>query len=61
VSREHLSLVPLAFYFTHGRVKVELGLGSGRKRSDKRQVLAERDSQREIARALGRQAKGRDQ
>jgi SsrA-binding protein len=39
-------------------VKVELGMGRGRKKADKRQVIAERDSQREIQRALGRQRKG---
>jgi SsrA-binding protein len=60
VAREQLSLVPLSFYFRDGRVKVELGLGQGRRRSDKRQALAERDSQREIAKAMGRSAKGMD-
>lgn len=60
VQTERLSLVPLALYFRNGRVKVELGLGHGRKKADKRQALAERDSQREMQRALGRQAKGRD-
>jgi SsrA-binding protein len=59
-SREQLSLVPLSFYFRDGRVKVELGLGQGRRRSDKRQAMAERDSQREIAKAMGRSAKGMD-
>ncbi len=58
VATERLSMVPLAFYFVGGRVKVELGIGRGRKKSDKRNVLAERDSQREIERALGRQRKG---
>ena len=59
VSREHLAMVPLSIYFKNGRVKVERGIGKGRKRSDKRNVLAERDSQMEIKRALGRQSKGR--
>ncbi len=59
VARERLSMVPLALYFKDGRVKVELGIGRGRRRADKRSVLAERDSKREIERALGRQAKGR--
>jgi SsrA-binding protein len=59
VAREHLTLVPLALYFKDGRVKVELGMGHGRKKSDKRQAIAERDTQREIAREMGRQAKGR--
>jgi SsrA-binding protein len=58
ISRERLALIPLAFYFKNGKVKVELGLGKGRKKSDKRQAIAERDSQMEMARARGRQAKG---
>jgi SsrA-binding protein len=60
VARERLSLVPLSLYFKDGRVKVELGIGRGRRRVDKRDALAERDSKREIERALGRHAKGRD-
>jgi SsrA-binding protein len=60
VAKERLSMVPLAFYFRDGKVKVELGVGKGRRKSDKRSALAERDSQREIARAMGRQAKGMD-
>jgi SsrA-binding protein len=58
IKREHLTMVPLSLYFKDGRVKVELGLGRGRKKADKRNVIAERDSQREIQRALGRQRKG---
>jgi SsrA-binding protein len=58
VARERLSLVPLSFYFKHGRVKVELGLGKGRKHADKRQAMAERDAKLELARARGRAAKG---
>jgi SsrA-binding protein len=59
VARERLTLVPLAFYFKDGRVKVELALARGRRRTDKRNAMAERDAQRDIDRALGRQAKGR--
>jgi len=59
VSREHLAMVPLSIYFKDGRVKVGLGIGKGQRRSDKRNAMAERDSQREMQRALGRQAKGR--
>jgi SsrA-binding protein len=54
-----LSLVPLAMYFKDGKVKVELGLGKGRKSYDKRQALAKRDADREITRAAGRALKGR--
>jgi SsrA-binding protein len=60
IARERYALVPLSFYFKNGRVKVELGLGKGRKKSDKRQAMAERDVKLEMARAKGRAAKGRD-
>jgi SsrA-binding protein len=53
------SLVPLSMYFVGGRVKVELGLGRGKKLYDKRQDIAKRDAQREVDRYLGRRAKGR--
>jgi SsrA-binding protein len=59
VALERLSLVPLSFYFKDGRVKVELALARGRKKADKRNAMAERDAQRDMARAMGRQAKGR--
>jgi SsrA-binding protein len=58
VAQGRLTLVPLRLYFRDGRAKVELALGRGRRKRDQRQVLAERDSQREIDRALGRTAKG---
>lgn len=58
VSQQHVSLVPLSLYFKDGRVKVELGVGKGRKRADKRQAIAERDTMREVQREMGRQAKG---
>jgi SsrA-binding protein len=54
-----LSLVPLAMYFKDGKVKVEIGLGKGKKAYDKRQALAKRDAEREISKAFGRAAKGR--
>lgn len=60
VNQEHVSMVPLALYFRNGRVKVELGIGHGRKRTDKRNTLAERDSQREIQRAMSRQRSGKN-
>lgn len=54
VAQERLALVPLAFYFKDGRVKVELALARGRRKADKRQAMAERDAQRDIDRALKR-------
>ena len=54
-----LTLVPLSMYFSNGWAKVELGLARGLRSYDKRQVMAERDAQKEIARELGRRLKGR--
>lgn len=53
-----LSLVPLSMYFKDGKVKVEIGLGKGKKEWDKRQDIAKRDAQKEIRRELGRRVKG---
>ncbi len=52
-----LALVPLSLYFKDGRAKVEIGVGRGRKAHDKRQVLAERDAQKEMRNAMGRALK----
>jgi SsrA-binding protein len=54
-----LTLVPLSMYFKDGKAKVEIALARGKKAYDKRQTLATRDAEREIARAAGRRAKGR--
>ena len=53
-----LALIPLSMYFADGRVKVELGLGRGKKEYDKRQTMAKRDADRELAVYAGRRAKG---
>jgi SsrA-binding protein len=53
-----LALVPLQLYFKDGRAKVEIALARGKKSYDKRQTLATRDASREVARELGRRAKG---
>jgi SsrA-binding protein len=49
-----LTLIPLSMYFSNGWAKVELGLARGLRTYDKRQILAARDAQREIAREMGR-------
>ena len=54
-----LTLVPLALYFSAGKVKCELALARGKRDYDKRQDLARRDADREVSRAYGRAAKGR--
>jgi SsrA-binding protein len=58
VDQERVSIVPLSLYFKDGRVKVELGVGKGRSKEDKRQAIAARDAARDVERELGRYAKG---
>ena len=48
-----LTVVPTKLYFNTGsKVKLEIGIARGKKLYDKRQDLKERDSKREIQRAL---------
>lgn len=54
MAQDRLTLVPLAMYFKEGRAKVELGLGRGRSKGDKRQAIAKRDAEREAAKAMSR-------
>lgn len=49
---EGLSLVPLSVYSQRGLIKVELGLGRGKKAYDKRQSMKKREVERKIGRAL---------
>ena len=46
------TLVPLKVYFNLGLVKVEVGLGRGKRQWDKRDAIAKRDADRETERAL---------
>ena len=46
------SLVPLKVYFKNGLVKVEIGLGKGKKLYDKREVLKNKDVSRMLDREL---------
>lgn len=43
-----LTIVPLRMYFRGNRVKLEIGLGKGRKVHDKRRAMKERDTRREL-------------
>jgi SsrA-binding protein len=54
IQERGLTLVPLSLYFSGGKVKIELGLGRGKRAYDKRQDLAKRDAAREIDRELRR-------
>ncbi len=50
-----LALIPLKIYFTSkGKAKVELGLARGKRQYDKRAALKQKQSDREVARAMRR-------
>src|SRR5213075_786236 len=52
VEQKGLTLVPTKMYFVRGRAKIEVAVAKGKKLYDKRETLAERDSQREMERAM---------
>ena len=54
VAQKGLTVVPVRMYFQHGKVKLEIAVGRGKKLFDKREDLKrraeERDAQREMTR-----------
>ena len=48
------SAVPLAIYLKNGRIKIEIGIGRGKKQYEKRETVKEAEAKREIDRALRR-------
>ena len=52
VTEKGLALIPLRVYLKNNRAKIELALARGKKSYDKRDAIAERDSKREVERAL---------
>jgi SsrA-binding protein len=54
-SRERgLALIPLKLYFKSGKVKLEIGVGRGKKLYDKRESLRDKDDRREMERGMRR-------
>jgi SsrA-binding protein len=51
ITQKGLSVIPLRMYFKKGRLKVELGMGKGKKKHDKRQDLKKRSADREMDQA----------
>ena len=52
VEQKGCTIVPLKIYFKHGRAKIEIALGRGKKLHDKRHDIADRESQRRMDRAM---------
>lgn len=54
VQQRGYTLIPLSLYWSRGKVKVNLGVCTGKKIYDKRKDLAEKSARRDMARALAR-------
>lgn len=54
VQAKGTTLVPLKIYFKNGYAKCLIGVGVGRKKHDKREAIKERESKREISRAISK-------
>lgn len=59
IARDGYTLVPLRLYWKRGHVKVELGLGKGKKSHDKRASIKAKTADREAKVAMGRARKER--
>jgi SsrA-binding protein len=59
IQEKGFTLVPLRLYLKNNLAKVELGLARGKKQYDKRAALREKETRREIDRAVARRWKGR--
>jgi SsrA-binding protein len=47
-----LTLIPLKLYTKAGKIKLEFGIGKGKKKFDKREAIKKRDIERDIRRAF---------
>jgi SsrA-binding protein len=52
IQQKAVSLVPLSLYFKNSKIKVEVGIGKGKKLYDKREDIAKKDAEMKIKRAL---------
>lgn len=52
ISQKGMSLIPIKLYFKNSFVKLELGIGKGKKLYDKREDIAKKDAERKIQRTL---------
>jgi SsrA-binding protein len=52
IKQQGYSLIPISIYFKDNFVKVELGIGKGKKLYDKREDIAKKDAERRIRQHL---------
>lgn len=54
VEAKGMTLIPLKIYFKNGKAKLLVGVAKGKQAHDKRESIAQRDAQRDIARAMSK-------
>lgn len=52
IKQDRLSLIPISLFFKGNLIKLELGIGKGKKNYDKRQDIAKKDAERRMQKAL---------
>ena len=52
IKTKGISIVPLSMFFKGNKVKVEIGIGKGKKLYDKREDMAKKDAQLDMQRAM---------
>ena len=52
--QKNLTLIPLRVYIKYRKIKVEFGIARGKKKTDKRELIKKRETEREIERTLKR-------
>ncbi len=52
MKQKGISIVPINMYFKNNKVKLQLGIGKGKKLFDKREDIAKKDAEMKIQRAL---------
>ena len=52
IKQKGISIIPIQMYFSKNKVKLELGIGKGKKLFDKREDIAKKDAEMKIKRAL---------
>ena len=53
-----LTIIPLRVYLKSGKAKIELGVGRGKRKYEKREELRRQDAKKEIQRSLRQRTKG---
>ena len=54
IKQKGVSLVPISLYFSGNFLKIELGIGKGKKLYDKRADIAKKDAELRIRRQFGK-------